>query len=167
MKRFVFILVALIITLSGCCVKQTSAFECIADNYEEIAVPAFYIDAVMPQEAVLTHSCNDGCCAVFSHDDFEIYQEIFETESLEAACEHLTGRSLSELRAIQTKHFPVEEYRFAYQAAGEGQTLSCSGKLFYDGQFCYAISVHCPMQKEPQYHEAFSELLSLAELRSV
>ncbi len=167
MKRFVFVLAALIITLSGCSVKQTSAFECVNDNYEQFDTPAFYIDAVIPQDAVLTHACDDGCCAVFTHEDYEIYQEIFEAESLDAACRRLTGRSVSQLRAIQTQSFPIEEYRFAFQAAGEGRTLSCCGKFFYDGQFCYAVSVHCPMQKEPEYHEVFSELLSLTELKAI
>ena len=41
------------------------------------------------------------------------------------------------------------------------------GKFFYDGQFCYAVMILCPIQKEPIYHEDFSEVLSLAELKSV
>ena len=167
MKRFIFVLLAMIILLSGCCVKESSTFECVADSYEEQAAPNFYIDAAMPQEAVLTDSCKDGCCAVFSHDDFEIYQEIFEASGLDEACRHLTGRTSSELSAIKTQSFPLEAYRFAYHAAGEGQTLSCSGTLFFDGEFCYAVSVLCPIEKEPMYHEAFSELLQSTELKSV
>ncbi len=167
MKRIVFILVALIITLSGCCVKESCTFECVSDDLAEHIAPTFYIDAAMPQEAVLTDSCKDGCCAVFSHDDFEIYQEIFEAEDLDTACKQLTGRSSAELFAIKTQSFPMEEYRFAFHAAGEGETLSCTGKFFFDGDFCYAVSILCPMEKEPMYHEVFSELLSLTELKAV
>ena len=167
MKRFVFVLFALIITLSGCCVKDCATFECVADDLQEHTAPMFYIDAALPQQAVLTDSCKDGCCAVFSHDDFEIYQEIFEAENLDAACKHLTGRTSSQLRAIQTQAFPLEEYRFAYHAAGEGKTLSWTGKLFFDGAYCYALSIVCPMEKEPAYHETFSDVLSLTELKAV
>ncbi|MBE6985535.1 MAG: hypothetical protein E7434_08035 [Ruminococcaceae bacterium] len=167
MKRFLPVVFALIIFLNGCCVKDSVTFECVADSYEEIASPAFYLQAEIPQEAVLTDSCKDGCCAVFSHDDFEIYQEIFEAESLDAAVEELTGHSKNSLSMICLQTFPQEEYRFAYHAVGEEGTLSCSGKLFYDGDFCYAVTVLCPIENEPLYHEAFSDLLSLTTLQAV
>ena len=167
MKRFAIVLFGLIITLSGCSVKQAHSFECVADSYEEIAAPSFYIDAAMPCNAFLTDSCDDGCCAVFSHEDYEIYQQIFPAQGLDDACTYLTGRDFAALRAIQTQSFPTEEYRFAYTCACEEGTLSCSGKFFYDGQFCYAVMILCPIQKEPIYHEDFSEVLSLAELKSV
>ena len=167
MKRFLLIFSAMIITLSGCCVKESASFECVADSYEPIVVPAFYLDMAIPQEAILSDSCNDGCCAVFTHSDYEIYQEIFAAESLDGACVHLTGRTSSQLRAIRMQDFPVPEYRFAYQTAGEGMTLSCTGKLFYDGQFCYAVSIFSPLKTQSMYHEIFSEILSLTELKAV
>lgn len=167
MKRLLPIFLVIIITLSACSVKDSPQLECIADTLTEPKTPSYYIAADYPSDAALTASCNDGCCALFTGTDYEIYQEIFQAESIENAFLYLTGRNLTELSPIRIGSFPYEEYRFACTTTGENGILSCIGKLFYDGDFCYALTVSYPTYKEKDYAEAFSDLIATASMKVV
>ena len=167
MKRLLPILLAIIITLSACSVKAGAPLECVADTLCEVKTPSYYIAADYPADSALAVSCNNGCCALFTGTDYEIYQEIFRTDSVEDAFLHLTGRNLAELSPIRVGSFPYEEYRFACTATGESGILSCIGKLFYDGDFCYAITVSYPIDKEKDYSGAFADLIATASVKAV
>ncbi len=166
MKRIVCITV-LIISLCGCTVKEDVPLECIADTICEKVSPSFYMVSDIPPEASLSASCDDGCCVVFSHSDYEIFQEVFSAESIDDAFIYLTGQSANELTPICVNHFPLEEYRFRWIAATDGTTIACSGKLFYDGQHCYSLVVQCPLSKQSQYEELFSDFIATANLQAV
>ena len=165
MRRIAPLLLLLIISLCGCAVKDSSPLECISDTLNSSNAPSFYIAANIPAQAVLTDSCNDGCCAIFSHEDYEIYQEIFPASNLNEALFHLTGRT--DLPLIQTNDFPMEEYRLTYLAAGEGGTQAFYGKLIFDGTHCYSLIAHCPAEKQAEYEEVFSDLLALSTLQAI
>lgn len=165
MKRFVPFLLILIISLSSCSVKSAPTLECVNDTILQNEIPSFYIEADYPAAAALTASCDDGCCAVFSHSDYDIYQEIFPAQSIDEALLNLAGRS--DVQALRVASFPYEEYRIAYTAAGEGGTISCLGKIYYDGEFCYALVIHCPIEKEKDYRETFADLISTATIEAV
>lgn len=167
MKRIFPIFCAMIITLCACSVKETAPLECVNDTLTEIHPPAYYLTADYPADAALVASCNDGCCALLTGDHYEICQEIFPAESLEAAVSYLTGRTEAELNPIRLRSFPYEEYRFAYTAAGETEFLTYSGKLFYDGTFCYALTVSYPVFNENKDTEKFNDLISSVRMNAV
>ncbi len=167
MKRLFPIFCAIIITFCACSVKETAALECVNDSLTEIHSPAYYLTADYPADAALVASCNDGCCALLSGNHYEICQEIYPAETLEAAVCYLTGRSVADLKPIRLSSFPYEEYRFAYTAAGESGLLSYLGKLFYDGTFCYALSVSYPVFNENEDTEKFNDLISSVRINAV
>lgn len=152
--------VFLILTLCGCHVKEDMTLECVCDQWEEIAAPAFYIEADIPAEAPLAASCREGCCVVFAHPDYEIIEEIFTAESEEAAFYHVAGASRDALNPIQIPSHPHPKYRFAWSAMGDTGELICSTSLTYDGTHYYAVTIRCNAQAEERYREVFSELLS-------
>lgn len=165
MKRIIILLI--IIPLCGCSVNQKFPLECISDVYIEPEQPAFCLLTDIPSEAILTASCDDGCCAVFTHPDYEIYHEVFAAENIDEAFISLTGRDSKQLSPIFISRLPYEQYRFACTAAGESGPISCSGKLYYDGSFCYALVIRTPISKEAEYQEVFSDLISVTSLQAV
>ena len=62
MKRFIPMLFLMILTLSGCAVKENPPGECVTDTLEPPSAPAFYMTADLPAEARLVDSCEDGQC---------------------------------------------------------------------------------------------------------
>ncbi len=166
MKRIIFILLT-IIPLCGCSVNQEPPLECISDVYAAAEQPAFCLLTDIPAEAALTASCNDGCCAVFTHPDYEIYHEVFAAESIDEAFVSLTGQTSEQLSPFFVSRFPYEEYRFACTVAGESGPISCSGKLYYDGSYCYALVIRSPISKESEYQETFSDLIAVTTLQAV
>lgn len=157
----------LILSFFGCAVKEMPAMECVGDRIEVVCEPTFYLTAAIPQEATLTLSSDEGRRAVFSHEDYEITQEIFPADSADSALESLTGQEVDALCPIRVAAEPQEEYRFAWTAAGENGALNCSGALFFDGEYCYAVSIQCAAEKEKLYRDVFSELLSSVALQAV
>ena len=166
MKRMI-PLFLIIICLSGCYVKKDSAKECISDEIYPSAVPCFMIEADIPSQAVLTASCHDGCCAMFTHPDFEIFQEVFRAESLEDAFVHLTGKNQDELSVVQIRKSPQNEYRFSFTAASEDGSVGGIGTLIYDGTHGYSMTILCPLEKQSQYEDTFSGMLSSIVLNPV
>ena len=156
----------LIISLCACGVN-TPTLECVSDVYQIPSTPAYCIEADFPAESVLTASCQDGCCAVFAHDDYEICQEIFTASSIENALFSLTGRESEDLTIMNVASFPLEEYRFRWIAAGENGTQAFSGKLYFDGQYCYSLIAQCPIDKQGQYESVFSDLFSCSSIEAV
>lgn len=157
----------LILSFCGCAVKEMPATECVSDRIEVISEPSFYLTAALPQEATLTLTTDAGRRSVFSHGDYEITQEVFPADSTDSALEYLTGQDAEALSSICLAVEPQEEYRFAWTAAGENGALSCSGAMFFDGEYCYAVSIQCAAEKEKLYREDFSALLASVALQAV
>jgi len=156
--------VILILSLCGCHVKEDVHLECVSDQWESVAAPAFYIEAEIPPEAPLVASCRGGCCVVFSHPDYEVIEEIFSAESEEAAFYHVAGASRDALNPIQIPSHPHPEYRFAWSAMGDMGELTCSTSLTYDGSHYYAVTIRCSAEAEGRYRDVFSELMSSVSL---
>lgn len=167
MKRILLLILILILTLTGCAVNSNPDLECVADTISYEKNPKFYFDTDLPAEAVLTSVCDDGCCALFTYDECEIYQEIISAEKVEAAFVSITGQNMEQLAPLKVSSFPYDEYRFAWTAAGEGGTYSCSGKLYFDGEYCYALTVRCPEALKKSYETVFLELFAEASLEAV
>ena len=165
-KTVAVVLLLFILALSGCAVKEAAAFE-----YIECPVapdqPMFYLSADIPSGAMLTASSNEGRSAVFLHEDFTVMEEIFPADSLDEALLYLTGQTAEALQPIQVAAFPQEEYRFAWTAAGEPESTVCSGTLFYDGSFFYALTVQCDAAVGKEYRTVFSDMLESATLEVV
>lgn len=168
MKKLLFLpILLLIITFSACSVKEARDVECVNDSLITIKEPAFYVSADIPQGTFLTASCKDGCCALFSHEDYEVMQEIFYADSLDEALVYLTGQTREELNLLSVSSFPKEEYRFAWTAAGENGTLACSGMLFADGDCYYSLCIFCKAEMEKEHREDFSAIFAGTELMPV
>ncbi len=165
MKKLLFLFILLLILpLCACAVKESSVRECVTDELLVPSQPAFYLSADIPRGSFLTSSCKDGCCALFTHEDYELMQEIFTASSLDDALIYLTGQDQAELRPLAVSTFPQKEYRFAWAAAGEEGTLSCSGLLFADGEYYYSLCIFCDAGEEKHYREEFSDIFAAAEL---
>lgn len=156
----------LILTLSGCSVKQAAALESIQCP-EEPEQPAFYLIADVPGDAVLTASADEGRSAVFQHRDYTVVEEIFTADSLDAALERVSGRTQDSLQLLHVSDFPHDAYRFAWTAAGDEGETACSAALFTDGEFYYSLMVQCDAALEKQYRTVFSDLLASASLEAV
>ncbi len=159
-----FLSVLFILPFSGCSVNKNLAKECISDTIEVISTPAMYIDSEVPQGAALSMSREDGRYALFTHPDYEITQEIFPASSWDAAFLHVSGRTAQELRPFLAGNFPHEKYRCTWTTAGETGTDLCQSLIFFDGSFYYAISIQCAASRAGEYADAFSDLLSGAQL---
>lgn len=163
MLIFLFLsLLTLIICFCGCNVKETYALECVSDSI--IAQPACYLAMDIPENVFLTESSDMGRYAVFTHEDYEIIQEIFTAEHMDEALFYVSGRHRDDLRPIELQDGSM---RFAWTAARETGEIACSAVLFTDGQFYYSVCVRCPAELEKQYREEFSALLSNAALLHV
>lgn len=163
-KTFLFLTLALIVTLCGCAVNELPAAECVSDSLTFSEAPAYMILAELPQELVLSGAANDGKYAVFDCADYTLTEEIFNAASLDDAFLRLTGREKDTLLPIRIPSFPHERYEFAWTAAEDGGEVVCCGTLLYDGQDYYAVTVRCPAEHMPRYRETFSALLSAVEL---
>lgn len=156
--------VLFILAFSGCSVNKNLPRECISDTIETADVPAMYIDSDVPQGVTLSLSREDGRYALFTHPDYEITQEIFTASSWDAAFLHVSGRTAEELRPLLVGQFPHEKYRCAWTVAGETETDLCQSLIFFDGSFYYAISIQCAASHAEEHADAFSDLLSGAQL---
>ena len=167
MKRLISILFLMILTLSGCAVKEIPARECVTDTLDPPSAPDFYMTAELPAEARLEDSCEEGRFAVFSDGSYEIYKEIFPAASAEAGLLAVTGKTADQLEPIPVSSFPQPEYRFAWTATGEEGPLSCTGTLIYDGKYCYALTIRCPPAREKNCREVFMDILNHVTLNEV
>lgn len=163
MKRwFVFVTLGCIIAFSGCSVNQTEARECVTDVWQAPATPGFSLQAEVPEEAVLTGERGSG--KYYAHRDYEIITEVFPAASAAEGVSHLTGRD--SVSAVLLQDFPQEEYRFSWTAAGENGAVACACAMFFDGSYCYALQIQCPVEKEKVYREQFYEILASAGILS-
>lgn len=168
MKIFiVFQLLLTILTLNACSVKEDFSAECINDTIECVSLPAFRIEADIPQDAILTLSHQNGCCSVFSHEDYEITQEIFPAASWDEAFLHITGRDADSLSPILAGNFPQEEYRCSWSVAGENGTELCRCTILTDGTFYYAVSIQSDAETDKNYAQSFSSLLASVSLYAI
>ncbi len=166
-KLFIVPLLLFIVIFSACSVKEASTMECISDKMEPVETPAFYVLADIPQGTFLTASCKEGCCALFTHEDYEVMQEIFYAENLDAALLYLTGKTQEELKPLTVSTSPQGEYRFAWTAAGEDGTLACSGMMFSDGDCYYSLCIFCDAEAEKEHREEFDDIFAGTELLPV
>lgn len=167
MKRCFPCLLLLILTLTGCAVNQNPEFECLSDTLELSAAPTHYLETALPAEAVLTTVCDDGCCALFTCGECEIYQEIFPAESVDAALRSVTGQTAEQLGAIRVSDFPCAEYCFAWTAAGENDLLSCSGTAFFDGEYAYCLTVRCPEELKKEFESILFDITRTVSFKAV
>lgn len=168
MKNFIlFQLFFFILALNGCSVKEDFSVECVNDTITCISSPLFRIEADIPQEAVLTLSHQDGRCAVFSHEDYEITQEIFPAASWDEAFLHVTGRNAEVLNPILAGNFPQEEYRCSWSVAGENGTELCQCTILTDGTYYYALSIQSDAKTDKAYTQTFSSLLASVSLFAI
>ena len=167
MKRLVSIVLSAVVILSfsDCSVNQKFPTECISDVVETVPISPMYINSDVPQGATLSLSRDDGRYALFTHPDYEITQEIFSAASWDEAFFHISGRTTQELRPFLTDSFPYEKYRCTWTVAGEEETELCQSLIFHDSNFYYAITVQCVASRAADHAEAFSDLLSGAELK--
>ena len=164
-QRLLFLMISvLIIPFFGCSVNKNLPAECVSDTLDITTNPAMYIESDVPQGATLSLSRDDGLYALFTHPDYEITQEIFTAESWDAAFRHVSGRDQEELRPFFMGEHPQEKYRCTWTVAGEEGTDLCQCLIIHDGSFYYSISIQCAAEAACTYADAFSDLLSGAEL---
>lgn len=163
MKRFVcIVLFVCIILISGCEVKEELSYEHISDKFP--TTPAAYLDIPLPENVFLTESSDEGRFAVFTHQNYEVIQEVFAADTPEDAIRHISGKDATLLSVIAPKS---GEYRFAWTAATDEGELSCSALLLTDGEFFYSVLIRCPSALEKNYREEFSEIFAGTELQFV
>lgn len=168
MKKLSFVfLLALILTFPACAVKESPTMEYVTDVLSDDTPPAYFLTAEIPTGAMLSGASDEGRFAVFSHEDYEVLEEIFPAASAEDAFLHVAGQTAAQLRPIKLRSTPQEEYRFAWTAAGENGALACSAAVLLDGGWCYSVSIQCRAEKEKEYQKVFSALLSGVELQAI
>lgn len=166
-KLSLFFLFALILAFTGCAVKETAAMEYVTDTLPDCAEPTYFLTAELPAGAMLSGVSPEGRFAVFSHEDYEVIEEIFPATDAEAAFAHVAGQTAAQLKPIKLRSTPQEEYRFSWVAAGEEGALACSAAVLLDGGYCYSVSIQCRAEKEKDYQKVFSALLSSIELQEI
>lgn len=158
---------AVIVTFSGCAVKESAAWEYVTDALPAAATPSYRLEAEVPSGAMLTGVTDSGRAAIFSHTDYEVIEEIFPAASAEDAFLHIAGQSSAQLHPIKLSAEPEEEYRFSWAAVGENGMLTCSAAILLDGEYCYSVCIQCDAEKEQNYRAAFSALLSGISLQEI
>lgn len=160
MKRITLIfLLIFIIGLFACDVKDKRTLECLSD--EIASSPSSYMVMALPENVFLTESAADGRIGLFSHQDYEILQEIFTAADTDAAIRHISGQDLQPIL------LPDGSARFSWVSAGENGMLSCSAVLLSDGAYYYSLCIRCPSELAKIHREEFDDILSSAALRKV
>lgn len=163
MKRKLLIAVLFcIIVFSGCDVKEEPTFECVSD--EMPMLPACYLTMDLPANVFLTESGDHGRFAVFSHQNYEIIQEIFRADSIEQAIHYLSGRDSADLSIFS---LDKETLRFAWTVSSDEGDTACNAILLSDGTYYYSLLIRCPASMEKNYREDFSEIFASTQLRWV
>lgn len=158
-KITLFFLLAFIIGLFGCNVKEERNLECLSDEIE--LLPSSYMVMSLPENVFLAESASDGRIGLFTHRDYEILQEIFTAADTAAAIRHISGQDLNPIC------LPDGSARFSWVSAGEDGMISCSAVLLSDGEYYYSLCIRCPSELEKLYREDFSEVLASAALQKV
>ena len=165
-KCFAFLSLLLIIPLVACTVKEAAA-DCISDCGDIPPIPAFCLNAELPEDTVMAAMTADGQRIIYIHDDFTVCKEVIRAGTAQDALEALTGRSQEELKAVSVAQYPQEEYRYSCTAAGENGAEVCTGVLFFDGTHGYSLQINCDAAAEKHYRTVFSELLEGTTLDAV
>ena len=167
MKKYATLLcLFLIIPLAACAVKEADA-DCVSDTYDIPTIPAFCVNAPLPEDTVMAAMTEDGQKIFYIHDDFTICKESVSAASADEAFQMLTGRTQVELNPVTVRIFPQEEYRYTCTAAGENGSEICTGVLFFDGSHGYSLQITCDADAEKTYRDVFSELLASTTLDAV
>lgn len=157
---------ALIVSFPACSVKEDDT-QCVKDSGEFPPIPAFCLNAQLPENTVMAAMTEDGQRVFYVNDDFTICKEAVAASSADEAFQLLTGRTQAELRPLTVTTFPQEEYRYTCAAAGENGEEVCTGVLFFDGSHGYSLQITCSAEAEKTYREVFSALLADATLDAV
>ena len=165
-KAFTFLCLLLIVSLTACSVKEDDT-ECLNDVYIVPSIPAFCVNAPLPEDAVMAAMTEDGQRIFYVHDDFTVCKETITAASAGEALLALTGRTQEELHPVPVATFPQEEYRYACTVAGEDGTEVCTGVLFFDGTHGYSLQITCDAEAEQAYRDVFAEILAGAVLDAV
>lgn len=167
MKKYVALFsLFLIVTLTACAVKEESA-DCVNDSCDVPPLPAFCLNAPLPDDTVMAAMTEDGQRIFYVHDRFTICKEAICASSADEAFRLLTGRTQEELKPVTVMQFPMEEYRYACTAAGETGAEVCTGVLFFDGTHGYSLQITCDAETEKIYRDVFSDLLAKTTLDAV
>lgn len=160
MKKTVLLLVLfLIILLNGCDVNKNLSVECVSD--ELMQMPSSYLVMELPKNVFLTDSAEDGRWSLFSHDDYEIIQEIFPAENMDEAIQKVSGQTLTPILLYDGSA------RFSWVSGQEDGMICCSAAILSDGTYFYSLCIRCPADLEKEYHGEFSQILSSAALQRV
>ncbi len=156
----------LIVSSTACSVKEDDIV-CVKDSYDIPPIPAFCLNAPLPENTVMAAMTEDGQRVFYIHDDFTICKESVLASSADEAFQILTGRTQEELQPVVVTRFPQEEYRYTCTAAGENGAEVCTGVLFFDGTHGYSLQITCDAGAEKVYRDVFSEFLASATLDAV
>ena len=164
MKRTIFLCLSfvLILALAGCAVKTRADAEYVTDVWQETPQCEYILAAPISLRMILTASTDDGLHKSYAQEagDYEMSTDIFTAASLDDALRYLTGRDEETLQPVTVERFPVDQYRYAWTAGADEGVLACSGTLFYDGTYYYALSIRCAAEKEKTYHDEFSHMIA-------
>ncbi len=165
-KPIVLLCLILIVSFTACAVKEDDTV-CVKDSYDIPPIPAFCLNAPLPEDTVMAAMTEDGQRIFYIHDAFTICKESVSASSADEAFQILTGRTREDLQPVAVTRFPQEEYRYSCTAAGENGTEICTGVLFFDGAHAYSLQIICDAEAEKAYRGTFSELLANATLDAV
>lgn len=165
-KTLAFLILFLIVPFTACSVKETNA-DCLYDSYDVPPIPAFCLNAPLPDGTVMAAMTEDGQKIIYLHDDFTICKESVCAASADEAFQMLTGRTQTELDPVAVTRFPREEYRYTCSVAGENGAEICTGVLFFDGSHAYSLQITCDAEAEKVYRDVFTELLANTTLDAV
>ncbi|MBQ6431735.1 MAG: hypothetical protein IJJ99_07665 [Oscillospiraceae bacterium] len=167
MKKLVVILcLFLIVSFTACSVKEDDSV-CVKDSCDMPPIPAFCLNATLPENTVMAAMTEDGQRVFYVHDDFTICKESVSASSADEAFQMLTGRTQESLRPVTVTRFPQEEYRYSCTVAGEYGEEVCTGVLFFDGTHGYSLQITCDARAEKAYRGVFAELLENTTLDAV
>lgn len=152
--------------MTACAVKDDDA-DCVSDSLDLPPIPAFCLNAPLPEDTVMAAMTEDGQRIFYIHDGFTVCKESVFASSADEAFQALTGRSREELRPVTIKSFPQEEYRYTCAAVGENGDEVCLGVLFFDGTHGYSLQITCDAEAQKTYRDVFSAILSNATLDAV
>ena len=138
MKK-IWILTALVLTLSGCAAKET--FETVADKLVQTIMPSPQQTTVrLPDNAVAPVLESDSE-QVYLCEDYELIIETVSSGDLNATIQSICGYSKEDLTIMQTQIDGVDRYDFVWASAGEKGERLGRAVVLDDGHYHYCMSV--------------------------
>lgn len=160
------ILLALVLLLSGCSVRDT--FETVSDVYDvPVMAQQKQLELSLPKEASAAAMETPDAGKLFLCDGYTLSVQTMDAGDLDRTLRLLTGYGKDQLTVMQTKQGEITRYESVWTAAGEGGDQIGRAVILDDGSYHYTVSVMADAVDAGELTSVWQEILGSAKLVSI